>query len=423
MSEWKDTEIGLLPKDSELKELGDCINLIIDHRGKTPIKLGSDWVDSGIPAISAKNIHGGRLTDKESIRYVTHEIYKKWMKEDVKKGDCFLVSEGATLGEYLYWDFDFPIVLSQRLFCIRTNPNVLYSKYFYAYMTSVNFQKQVFARATGSSVGGLRQTEVLRLKIPILPMDKQKIIGDLLYDVDRKQRLLEIQNETLEAIAQTLFKHWFIDFEFPNAHGKPYKSSGGAMIPSELGGIPEGWRVGKLGDVARVINGRAYKQTEFREEGTPIVRIQNLTGKGSTVYSDLLLDEDKYISAGDLIYAWSATFGSYIWRGAKSIYHYHIWKLDCFSKLFKYYLHIHLKRVSDSVQGQGTGSIFTHITKTLMENQELYIPDKQTMKKWDAIVNPIFDKIMTNFNQLQTLTKTRDAILPKLMSGQLRVKE
>jgi type I restriction enzyme, S subunit len=276
---------------------------------------------------------------------------------------------------------------------------------------------------SGSAIPSTSRPDFYQLDLLLPQPPEQKSIADILSCLDAKIENLRRQNETLEQIAQTLFKHWFIDFEFPNADGKPYKSSGGAMSPSELDDIPEGWHIGKLGDVARVINGRAYKQTEFREEGTPIVRIQNLTGKGNTVYSDLLLDEDKYISAGDVIYAWSATFGSYIWRGTKSIYHYHIWKLDCFSKLFKYYLHIHLKRVSDSVQGQGTGSIFTHITKTLMENQELYIPDKQTMKKWDAIISPIFDKIMTNFNQIQTLTKTRDALLPKLMSGQLCVKE
>jgi len=109
-------EIGKLSTDAMLKELGDCIELIIDHRGKTPKKLGGDWVMDGIKAISAKNVHAGKLTNQDGIRYVTNHIYKKWMKEDVRKGDCLIASEGATLGEHLYWDFDFPIVLSQRLF-------------------------------------------------------------------------------------------------------------------------------------------------------------------------------------------------------------------------------------------------------------------------------------------------------------------
>ncbi|MBS0016761.1 MAG: restriction endonuclease subunit S, partial [Arthrospira sp. SH-MAG29] len=241
--------------------------------------------------------------------------------------------------------------------------------------------------------------------------------------LDRKIENLRRQNETLERIAQTLFKHWFVDFEFPNEDGKPYKSSGGEMVRSELGEIPAGWRVGNLRDITSVINGRAYKQTEFRGEGTPIVRIQNLTGKGQTVYSDLALDKDKYISKGDLIYAWSATFGPYIWRGIKSIYHYHIWKLNCFNPAFKYYLYIHLKKVSDRVQSQGTGSIFTHITKELMESQALFIPEDTLMERWHDVARSAFDKIMLNYDHIETLTKTRDVLLPKLMSGKLRITE
>jgi len=138
--------------ETTYKPLGECINLIIDHRGKTPRKLNSDWVEDGTPTISARNINSGKLVAKDSIRYVTNEVYKKWMKEDVKTGDCFLVSEGATLGECLYWDQDYPIVLGQRIFCIRTNPNVLYPRYFYAYMTTYSFQSEIIGRATGSSV-------------------------------------------------------------------------------------------------------------------------------------------------------------------------------------------------------------------------------------------------------------------------------
>ena len=76
------------------KELGECLELVIDHRGKTPKKLGADWIDSGVPTISAKNVNGGRLVATEDIRHVSHDVYKRWMKEDVKRGDCFLVSEG-----------------------------------------------------------------------------------------------------------------------------------------------------------------------------------------------------------------------------------------------------------------------------------------------------------------------------------------
>ncbi len=216
----------------EYKELGECIDLVIDHRGKTPRKLNSDWVEEGIPTISAKNVNSGKLVAQGAIRYVTPEIYRKWMKEDVQPGDCFLVSEGATLGECLYWDNDYPIVLGQRIFCIRTNPNILYSRYFYAYMISTAFQSEITGRATGSSVPGLRQTEVLKLKVKMLPMDQQIFIGDLLYKINKKVKQNTEANQTLEQIAQAIFKSWFVDFEPVKAKGVVKQKGGSEQAQS-----------------------------------------------------------------------------------------------------------------------------------------------------------------------------------------------
>jgi len=195
------------------KELGECLELVIDHRGKTPKKLGADWVYSGVPTISAKNVNGGRLIATDEIRYVSYDVYKRWMKEDVKRGDCFLVSEGATLGECMMWDYDYPVVLGQRIFCLRANPSVLYPRYLYAYMTSASFQAEIVGRATGTSVDGLRQTEVLKLKLRMPPLDTQRHIGDTLYNLDKRIELNLRMNGTLEAMARALFQSWFVDFD------------------------------------------------------------------------------------------------------------------------------------------------------------------------------------------------------------------
>lgn len=171
------------------------------------------------------------------------------------------------------------------------------------------------------------------------------------------------------------------------------------------------WEKVKLGDIAEFINGRAYKQTEFKESGTPIVRIQNLTGIGNTVYSDLTLDANKYIDKQDLIYAWSATFGPYIWKGPKSIYHYHIWKLiPKEEKAIKYFIYYKLIQVSDLIRNLGTGSIFTHITKSLMENYEVTIPPLPIQKKIAHILSTLDDKIELNRKMNQTLEEMTSAI-------------
>ncbi len=377
----------------------------------------------GIPVVKIKNVNHGVVDLSDTEFFPGGLIGQKHDKFFLSDGDVLIAMTGqGSVGRVgrLRLDNGKRVLLNQRVGKFVPLQS-LDLDYFY-YIASTPYYEQIFFNAgIGSGQPNLSPDDIRKIKIPIPPLKVQKAIAHILGSLDRKIENLRRQNETLEAIAQTLFKHWFVDFEFPNEDGKPHKSSGGEMVRSELGEIPVGWRIGKLRDITEVINGRAYKQTEFKEEGTPIVRIQNLTGKGQTVYSDLTLDKDKYINKGDLIYAWSATFGPYIWRGVKSIYHYHIWKLNCFNSAFKYYLYIHLKNVSDRVKSQGTGSIFTHITKELMESQELFIPRDDVMERWHDLSRSAFDKIMLNHEQIESLTKTRDVLLPQLMSGKLRI--
>lgn len=171
------------------------------------------------------------------------------------------------------------------------------------------------------------------------------------------------------------------------------------------------WKEYKLGELATFYNGRAYKNGEFKTSGTPIVRIQNLTGEGKTVYSDLQLDENKYIENGDLIYAWSATFGPYIWRGEKSIYHYHIWKIVCNEKIIdKFYFYYKLKLISDSLKDNGNGSIFIHITKSFMENFKIKIPSLEKQKYISNILSNLDKKIRFNTQINQTLEEIAQAL-------------
>lgn len=164
------------------------------------------------------------------------------------------------------------------------------------------------------------------------------------------------------------------------------------------------WKKYKLGEVATFYNGRAYKNEEFLMSGTPIVRIQNLTGEGRTVYSNLQLEANKYIEKDDLIYAWSATFGPYLWKGEKSIYHYHIWKIECKENLLdKYYFYYTLKYISDRLKDGGNGTLFVHITKGFMENFEIPIPPLKTQNQIASILCSIDDKIQNNLQTNQTL--------------------
>ena len=178
-------------------ELCDAVSIVIDHRGKTPKKLGGDWVSNGYRALSAKNIKTGQIVQPETIRYVSKEMYKQWMKEELRNGDIIITSE-APFGEVFYWNSDEKIVLSQRLFGIRIKDE-FDSAFIYYYMTSDAFQGELHARATGTTVIGLRQPELLKCKIRYPHIDTQKKIASILLTIDEKINLNKAINNNLES--------------------------------------------------------------------------------------------------------------------------------------------------------------------------------------------------------------------------------
>lgn len=185
MGEWKEYLIE------------DVTSLVIDYRGKTPKKLGGDWTENGYRAFSAKNIKTGKLVQEESIRCVSKEMYYKWMKCEIEKGDILITSE-APFGQIFYWDSKEKIVLSQRLFAIRIN-NDFYPKFVYYYMTSNAFQSELDGRATGTTVLGLRQPELMKCKIMAPAYAEQKKIADLLWAMEEKNKNNILINKNLAA--------------------------------------------------------------------------------------------------------------------------------------------------------------------------------------------------------------------------------
>ena len=193
--------------------LNDVIELVIDHRGKTPKKLGfDDFFSEGYPVLSAKHVKTSGLVNLDAMRFANEEMYKKWMKEPTQKGDVILTSE-APLGELFYIDGSKKYVLGQRVFGLRPKSDVLDSMYLLVWLSSAEGQGRLQARATGSTVQGIKQSELLKIMIPIPPMEVQKDIASIYGSLDKKIQLNTQINQTLEQIAQALFKSWFVDFD------------------------------------------------------------------------------------------------------------------------------------------------------------------------------------------------------------------
>jgi type I restriction enzyme S subunit len=166
---------------------------------------------------------------------------------------------------------------------------------------------------------------------------------------------------------------------------------------------PSTWVTANIGDLMNVVNGRAYKKHEMLSEGTPLLRVGNLFTSNEWYYSDIELGPEKYIDDGDLIYAWSASFGPFIWDGGKVIYHYHIWKMDIFSGecLSKHFSKLFLQAISERIKASGNGIAMIHMTKERMEKVMHPIPPLNEQHRIVAKV----DELMALCDQLEAQTE------------------
>lgn len=174
--------------------------------------------------------------------------------------------------------------------------------------------------------------------------------------------------------------------------------------------LPSGWAGARLGDLVNVLNGRAYKKAEFLCEGTPILRVGNLFTSKSWYYSDLVLEEEKYCNNGDLLFAWSASFGPFIWEGGRSIYHYHIWKLDRYAPQFfdKHYLYLFLLEQTQEIKAAGHGVAMIHMTKEKMERLVVPVPPLREQHRIVAKVDELTvlcDELKSRIRQARDLNQ------------------
>ena len=406
--------------------LGEITNLVIDYRGKTPLKLGSSWSDSGYRALSAKNIKTGQIVAEDSIRFVDEELYRKWMKDEVKRGDILITSE-APFGQIYYWDSDEKIVLSQRLFDVRLNDEVCH-KYVYYFMTSHRYQKDLEGRATGTTVTGLRQPELLKSTILLPPLSAQRSISSILSSLDRKIELNNKINADLEEMAQAIFKNWFVDFE-------PFKD--GKFVDSELGMIPEGWKVVTLDDLTSKFGTGLNPRKNFvlGHGNNYYVTIKNmgnnriyLNDRCDKVDDEALakINKRSKLQKGDLLFSGIGTIGRVAmivddpinWNTSESVFNMH--PIDTVSSEFIYLLLLSDK-FQQYVQQNAQGGVQQGIRMASLKAFQFAIPDDLNL--FDNLVKPIISKVKSNDKENDALSLLRDTLLPRLMSGELEVPE
>lgn len=403
--------------------LGEITNLVIDYRGKTPLKLGSSWSDSGYRALSAKNIKTGQIVAEDSIRFVDEELYRKWMKDEVNRGDILITSE-APFGQIYYWDSDEKIVLSQRLFDVRLNDEVCH-KYVYYFMTSHRYQKDLEGRATGTTVTGLRQPELLKSTILLPPLSAQRSIASILSSLDRKIELNNKINADLEEMAQAIFKNWFVDFE-------PFKDC--KFVDSELGMIPEGWKVGTIGDIVEFQNGFTFSSKDFSENGEyKIITIKSvqdgcLVTEGSSKVTEYPTKMPAYckLQSGDILLSLTGNVGRCcLVTETNLLLNQRVAKIkakECYDNSFSYAL-FRLKETKELLISISRGTAQANLSPVEASKLPMVIPSEDARKSFSMISDSIMNKIISIHIENSRLSLLRDTLLPRLMSGEIEVPE
>ena len=193
--------------------LDDLLDDVLDRRGVTPLKLGSDLCDEGHRVISAKLVKEGRIDlTADEPRFVDQDTYARWMKTPLLPDDVIVTSE-APLGQVAYISEELDWCLGQRLFALRPRKERLLGRYLYYALQYANVVSDIQSRATGTTAQGIRQSELRKVQLPTPPLEDQRAIAHILGTLDDKIELNRRMNETLEAMARAIFKSWFVDFD------------------------------------------------------------------------------------------------------------------------------------------------------------------------------------------------------------------
>ncbi|WP_171016957.1 restriction endonuclease subunit S [Pseudalkalibacillus caeni] len=281
--------------------------------------------------------------------------------------------------------------------------------YLYWYLTQdsiINYLQSI-AESSTSAYPSIKPSVISELEIDLPDLEEQETIANILSTLNEKLETNNQINEKLEEMAQALFKHWFIDFEFPNENGEPYKSSGGEMVDSELGMIPKGWQVGHLSDLIEIRYGKDHKK--LRDGDIPVY------GSGGVMR---FVDTALYTSESVLVPR-KGTLNNVMYTSHP------FWSVDTMfytemkEQDIAKYIYCFLK--TKDLASMNIGSAVPSMTTAILNKMPIVIQPLNVINRFNRIVNPFFAQIDLSLKENDKLGQVRDRLLPKLMSGEIRV--
>ena len=415
MEEWKEYKVAEIVEEISMGPFGS--NIKVDN-----------FIDFGVPVLNGSNLQGFKLNEN-SFNYVSKEKADSLGKANACRGDVVITHRG-TLGQIIYIPSDSKFeryVISQSQFRLRLKQDIVRPDFFVYFFHTKEGQHRILMNASQVGVPALaRPTSTFKNVSIYLPkLDVQNSIMDVLLALDNRIEVNKRINDNLEQQAQALYKSWFVDYE-------PFRDGG--FEESELGLLPEGWRVGTLNELGEIVGGSTpskAKSQYYTDNGIAWLTPKDLsnspckfTARGETDITKEGYDScsTKLMPKGTVLFSSRAPIG-YITIAKNEI---------CTNQGFKSvvprfagtaFIYYFLKNSTKEIENKATGSTFKEASGSLMKSLPAIIPTKPVLNGFEEIMKPIFSKQETIEDESRRLSKLRDTILPRLMSGELKVNE
>ncbi len=418
---YKQTEVGVIPEDWVIEKLG------VIGKFKNGINKSADDFGYGYPFVNLMDVFGKPeiIGDEHFGLINSTELDKK--EYSLVQGDVLFIRSsvkpsGVGLTTIVMSDL-MDTVYSGFLIRFRTD-NQLVIEFKKHCFYEESFRNRVICASTISANTNINQDSLKDIYL-VYPSSKkeQTAIANALSDVDALISELEKLIAKKQAIKTATMQQLLTGRTRLPQFALREDGTPKGTKPSELGEIPVDWEVVTLGTASSFINGRAYSLHEWENSGTPVIRLQNLTGRGDEYYySNLQLPEKQYCKYGDLLFMWSATFGPVIWRGPKAIYHYHIWKIACevgYSQSYLFYL---LDDMTEKLKrSSSSGGTMLHVTKEKMESTKAAFPSYEEQTAIATILSDMDAEIQALEQRLGKTRQIKQGMMQELLTGKTRL--
>ncbi len=404
-------------------KIGEIFELVNGYAFKS-----GDFISSGIPVLKIKNVKPNNVV-LDDLSYVSVEVASRRNDKAIRRGDILITMSGnrfdgskdTWVGKVAYFDISGHYMLNQRVGVLRPREGVVIDRKCAAYFLSSDDYQKLFISIATSSGGqaNLSPAQILGEQLHLPPIEEQARISELLGGLDDRITLLRETNATLEAIAQALFKSWFVDFDPVRAKAEGHQPAGmdattAALFPdsfeeSELGLVPKAWRVGKVEDLMELAYGKALKATDRNDGPVPVYGSGGITG-----YHDQAL-----VAGPSIIVGRKGTVGSLYWEDQPFFPIDTVFYVKTDQPLtYCYYL---LKTLG--LEDMNTDGAVPGLNRGNAYRLPVIIPDTSVLNAFNDITAALRVTMFANEQRAQTLTQLRDTLLPRLISGQLRLPE